>query len=319
LGEKAHFGPASKLSGAAANTPARQNEWKPGAAGEHHRHGMRTLSHPSAIARRFALLVIALVLLSGALVIVRAERPGPAAAAGGEEEVRLGLQRFAAVYSLVEQNYAGPLDANKAVFNGAIPGMLRVLDPHSTFFDPQAYADLEEEQTGLYEGVGMTIGSRNGQIIVVSPTVGTPAFAAGVHPGDMILAIDGKPTAGMNTSDVASRVRGPRGTKVRLTLLRPGDAAAHEVSLVRTAIPRDSISVAFAVRPGVGYLHVQRNDGGGAGQGAQAVGPAAGADPRFAAGPGRAAGGGGGRGGPLSAEGGGDRLAAWARLAGEGL
>lgn len=213
------------------------------------------------VARRLSLLlVVALVLLSGFLVIVWAQRPLLAdptvASAADDEKLRQGLERIATVYSLVEQNYAVPLDPNKALFDGAIPGMLRALDPHSTFFDPRAYADLEEEQTGRYYGVGMTIGARNGKIIVVSPTVGTPAFKAGVHPGDFIQAIDGQSTESMTTSDVAGKVRGPLGTTVRLTLLRPGDSTTRDVSLMRASIPRDSVSVAFNLKPGVGYIHI---------------------------------------------------------------
>jgi len=219
---------------------------------------MKPLWNPPASRRLSILLVAVLVLLSGATAIIWAQRPVAATTTpvSDDENLRRGLERFATVYSLVEQNYAAPLDPNKALFDGAIPGMLRALDPHSNFFDPRAFAELEEEQTGRYYGVGMTIGVRNGKIIVVSPTVGTPAFKAGIRPGDFIQAIDGQSTDSLSATDVAAKVRGAYGTSVRLTLLHPGDSAAREVSLLRASIPRDSISVAFALKPAIGYIHI---------------------------------------------------------------
>jgi carboxyl-terminal processing protease len=173
-----------------------------------------------------------------------------------DSEIRENLRMFAIVYDVVEQNYAEPVDPNRAIYEGAIPGMLRVLDPHSTFFDPKSYADLEEEQSGKYYGVGMTIGPRTNRIVVVSPTVGSPAYKAGVRPGDVIVAVDGKSTDNMTTSDVAELVRGPKGTTVHIQIMRQGSPAPLDFSLIRTEIPRESVDVHFLVRPGVGYMHI---------------------------------------------------------------
>ena len=98
----------------------------------------------------------------------------------------------AQVYDVVEQNYAEPVNPDKAIYNGAIPGLLHVLDPHSNFFDPKSYSLLKEDQRGKYYGVGMTVGPRNNKVIVIAPFVGTPAYRAGIHPGDIIIAVDGK-------------------------------------------------------------------------------------------------------------------------------
>ena len=135
--------------------------------------------------------------------MVFGQKINPAAAPGGDSDVRDSLRQFTDVYSLVEQNYAEPVNADKAIYNGAIPGMLHVLDPHSNFFDPKSYALLREDQRGKYYGVGMTVGPRNNKVIVIAPFAGTPAYRAGIRPGDIIVAVDGKPTDNMSTSDVA--------------------------------------------------------------------------------------------------------------------
>jgi carboxyl-terminal processing protease len=157
---------------------------------------------------------------------------------------------------MVEQNYAEPVEADKAIYDGAIPGMLRVLDPHSTFFDPKAYTSLNEEQSGKYYGVGMEIGPRGSKIVVISPFTGAPAYRAGIRPGDVILAIDGKPTDNMTTTDVADLVKGPKGTQVRITILREGSTGQLEFNVTRNEIPRHSVDVHFLLSPGVGYIHI---------------------------------------------------------------
>ena len=112
-----------------------------------------------------------------------------------ESQLRDSLKSFTNVYAIVEQNYAEPITGDKAdmaIYDGAIPGMLRVLDPHSNFYDPKAYARMREEQHGRYYGVGMTIQQQNNKVYVVYPAEGAPAFRAGIHPGDIIYAVDGK-------------------------------------------------------------------------------------------------------------------------------
>src|SRR5438445_1846905 len=134
--------------------------------------------------------------------------------------------------------------------------MLHALDPHSNFFDPKSYSLLREEQRGKYYGVGMTVGPRNNKVIVIAPFVGTPAYRAGIRPGDIIAAVDGKATDNMSTSDVADLLKGPKGTTVRITILREGSDKPLEFNVVRDEIPRNSVDLAFLIRPGIGYLHV---------------------------------------------------------------
>src|SRR6201989_3603656 len=200
--------------------------------------------------RRSLFLVVLIVVLCGCLGAVFGQKVS-SNATSGDTEIRESLRTFSQVYDLVEQNYAEPVSADKTIYNGAIPGMLRVLDPHSNFFDPKAYSLLREEQRGKYYGVGMQVGPRNNKVIVIAPFVGTPAYRAGIHPGDVIIAVDGKPTDNMNTSDVADLLKGPKGTNVKITVLREGTPKPLEFNVTRDEIPRYSVDLHFLIRPGV--------------------------------------------------------------------
>jgi carboxyl-terminal processing protease len=166
----------------------------------------------------------------------------------------------------VEQNYAEHLDSDKtdkAIYDGAIPGMLHTLDPHSNFYDPKAFAQMREDQHGKYYGVGMTIQpqpdptAKNGlKIVVLAPFEGTPSYRAGIRPGDVIVDIDGKSTDGLDSAGVASLLKGPKGTHVSVTMTREGSPKPLVFDLVRDEIPRYSVDLAFMIRPGVGYIHV---------------------------------------------------------------
>jgi len=206
--------------------------------------------------RRTLFLVVFVLASCGFLGMVFGQKISPAAASGSDTEARDSLREFTQVYNLVEQNYAEPVNADKAIYDGAIPGMLHVLDPHSNFFDPKAYALLREDQQGKYYGVGMTVGPRNNKVIVIAPFVGTPAYRAGIRPGDIIVAVDGKSTDNMSTSDVADLLKGPKGTTVHITILREGSDKPLEFAVVRAEIPRYSVDLHFMLRPGIGYMHI---------------------------------------------------------------
>ena len=180
----------------------------------------------------------------------------PAVAHDSDSDVSSSLKEFTQVYDIVEQNYAEPVNPDKAIYNGAIPGMLHVLDPHSNFFDPKSYSLLREDQRGKYFGVGMTVGPRNNKVIVIAPFAGSPAYRAGIHPGDIIAAVEGKPTDNMDTTAVADLLKGPKGTTVHITILREGAEKPLEFSIVRDEIPRYSVDLHFMIRPGIGYMHV---------------------------------------------------------------
>ncbi|MGI9103291.1 MAG: S41 family peptidase [Terriglobales bacterium] len=175
---------------------------------------------------------------------------------GNDADIQENLRTFSQVYDLVEKNYAEPVKPDKAIYDGAIPGMLRALDPHSTFFDPKAFAQLNEDQRGKYYGVGMEIGPRGNKIVVISPFVGAPAYRAGVRAGDVITAVDGKVTDNMTTSDVADMVKGPKGTQVHISILREGASKPLEFAVTRDEIPRHSVDAHLLLKPGIGYLHI---------------------------------------------------------------
>jgi carboxyl-terminal processing protease len=142
-----------------------------------------------------------------------------------------------------------------------------VLDPHSNFYDPKAYAKMREEQHGRYYGVGMLIQQQNGKVYVVAPYENTPSFNAGIHPGDIIYAVDGKivnvdgknpdnPNELTSSDAVAKALKGPKGTHVQATMLREGMAKPMVFDLERASIPHPSVDLAFEIRPGVGYIHL---------------------------------------------------------------
>ncbi len=206
--------------------------------------------------RRSLFLVVFVLALFGLLGMLFAQRISPAATPSTDSDVRDSFKEFTQVYETVEQNYADPVNPDKAIYDGAIPSMLHQLDPHSNFFDPKSYSQLREEQRGKYYGVGMTVGPRNNKVIVIAPFVGTPAYRAGIRPGDIIAAIDGKSTDNMSTTDVADLLKGPKGTTVRITMLREGASHPLEFSVVRDEIPRYSVDLHFMIKPGIGYMHI---------------------------------------------------------------
>jgi carboxyl-terminal processing protease len=176
-----------------------------------------------------------------------------------ESQIRDSLKSFTDVYAIVEQNYAEPIQgdrADTAIYDGAIPGMLRVLDPHSNFYDPKAYAKMREDQRGHYYGVGMVIQQQNNKVYVITPYEGTPSFRAGIRPGDIIAAIDGKSTEGMTSDLVAKNLKGPKGTHVQVSVVREGQTKPLSFDLVRDEIPHPSVDLKYEIRPGVGYVHL---------------------------------------------------------------
>src|SRR6266700_8384175 len=118
----------------------------------------------------YLLFVIVLCSLIGGAIGPRVE----VAAAANEDDIRNSLKTFTRIYNVVEENFADPVSPDKAIYKGAIPQMLRTLDPHSNFFDPKDLEVLREDQRGRYYGVGMSVQGRNGKTIVMAPFVGSP-------------------------------------------------------------------------------------------------------------------------------------------------
>jgi carboxyl-terminal processing protease len=182
--------------------------------------------------------------------------PKVRASGSGLSDYQDSLRAFTRVLTEVQQNYAEPVDVNRAVYQGAIPGMLRVLDPHSSFFDRRQFNLLREDQRGKYYGVGMQVGPRDGRTVVMAPFPGSPAWKAGLRPGDVILRVDDKNTEGLSTSEVADLLKGQKGTVVKVTIGREGYERPLEFVITRDEIPRYSVDNAQLLRPGIGYVRI---------------------------------------------------------------
>ena len=188
-----------------------------------------------------------------------AAAPQHNASTTSDDELKASIASFTKVYDVVDQNYADKLSADKAFYKGAIPGMLRTLDPHSNFFDAKEFAGLREEQHGMYYGIGMLIGAqpRTGKPMVIHPFGGSPAYKAGLRPGDVLLEVNDKRVDNLSTTEVADMLRGPKGTKVQVVVSRDSAAKPLTFNLVRGEIPRNSVDTAFWIRPGIGYMRIQ--------------------------------------------------------------
>ena len=179
-----------------------------------------------------------------------------ASSPSSDDDINSSIKTFASVYDLVERNFADKVSPDKAIYRGAIPGALHTLDPHSSFFDPRDFQLLREDQRGHYYGVGMTVSERSGKTIVIAPFPGSPAYKAGIRPGDAILEVNDKKTDGLSTTEVADLLKGPRGTKVQVVVARENTEKPLVFNIIRDEIPRKSVQDAFWVKPGIAYLDI---------------------------------------------------------------
>ncbi len=150
------------------------------------------------------------------------------------------LKVFTDVLGLLQKEYVEETNS-KDLIHGAIKGMLETLDPHSAFMPPNMYKEMQEETKGRFEGLGIEITIREGILTVVSPIEETPAFKAGIQAGDQIIKINGEPTKNLTLMDSVKRLRGPKGTKVTITIMREGFTKPRDFTLVRDVIPIRSV------------------------------------------------------------------------------
>ena len=186
--------------------------------------------------RRGLFVVVAVLLVSAVLGGIYG--PNVRATTASADDYQASVLDFTKVLDVVQANYAEPVDIDKAVYQGAIPGMLRMLDPHSNFFDARQFALLREDQRGKYYGVGMVVAPRENHTVVMAPYVGAPAYNAGIRPGDVIVKVDEKSTDGLTTSDVADMLKGAKGTIVKITVTREGYEDPLSFTVTRDEIPR---------------------------------------------------------------------------------
>jgi carboxyl-terminal processing protease len=179
-----------------------------------------------------------------------------AATVSDEDQLKQSLKAFTKVYDVVEANFADSVKPEKAIYKGAIPGMLRTLDPHSNFFDPKDYKEQRSDMSGHYSGVGMMVGPRNDKTIVLAPFAGYPAYKAGLRAGDVLLEIDDKKTDGLTTTEIAERLKGMKGTKVQIKVQREGSDVPITFNITRADIERSTVPDCFFIRPGIAYMDI---------------------------------------------------------------
>ncbi|MFZ5786732.1 MAG: S41 family peptidase [Acidobacteriota bacterium] len=194
-----------------------------------------------------AAAVVALGAMAGAVAGDRTQ--------GGFAQADGFLQRYTEVLRLAVEH--GPKGTPPAdLVYDSMDGMLALLDPHSNFLRPDAFAHMRERQQGSFHGIGVIISLRAGKITVITPIEGTPAARLGLRAGDVIEAVDGVGTEGLDLDDVARRLRGPEGSAVRITVARPGIPAPLELTITRARVPTDSVRYAFLLDGGTAYVRI---------------------------------------------------------------
>jgi carboxyl-terminal processing protease len=163
---------------------------------------------------------------------------------------------FSAALSAIEQNYVGEVQSDRLVY-GAISGMLQTLDPHSSFMDPRSYAQMRERQEGRYYGLGISIVVIDGEITVATMFEGSPAYQKGLRRGDIIAKIENEDTKGWTSDQAVRRLRGPRGTPVKISIKRSGYNDLIVLEVVRDEIHIPTVPAAFMIDNQTGYIRLQ--------------------------------------------------------------
>jgi len=164
------------------------------------------------------------------------------------------LKIFGSVLDLVQRNYVEEIPPKKLIY-GAVQGMLKSLDPHSSFMKPEDYKELQIETKGSFTGIGIEISLKDGILTVVSPIEGTPAYKAGLKANDKILKIEGKTTKNMTLIESVKLLRGAKGTDVTISIYREGWRRLKDITLTRDVIPIQSVRSRI-LEDGYGYIRV---------------------------------------------------------------
>jgi carboxyl-terminal processing protease len=197
------------------------------------------------------------ILTAAVLAVLTLSLGGTSASKGVDRSATYEqLKLFTDVLTIIQNQYVDETEPREVIY-GAVKGMLRALDPHSSFMDPESYREMQVETSGSFGGLGIEITIRDDQLTVVAPIEGTPAWRAGIQPGDRIVKIEGLATKDMNLPDAVKRMRGPKGTKVTITIVREGTREPFDVSLVREVIQVQSIR-SQELEPGIGYIRIRQ-------------------------------------------------------------
>lgn len=176
------------------------------------------------------------------------------AAATTTQDTYKNLEVFANVLSILQKNYVEEIDTEEVIM-GAIKGMLLTLDPHSSYLKPENYKELQVETSGSFTGIGIEVTVKDGFLVVVSPIEGTPAFEKGIQAGDKIIKIEKDFTKEMSLMEAIDRLRGPKGTEVKISIVREGASELKEITLTRDIIPLLSVRSKL-LEPGYGYVRI---------------------------------------------------------------
>jgi carboxyl-terminal processing protease len=195
----------------------------------------------------FAVIVAALVIFIG----ISSQRRCIAEGKGSDYE---SIELFTDVMAIVKKSYVEEVDTKKLIY-GAINGMLASLDPHSSFMTPDTYKEMKIDTKGAFGGLGIEISIKDGILTVISPIEDTPAFKAGIKSGDQIFKIDDKFTKDLNINEAVKRMRGQKGTKVVLTIMRDGFDKPQEFTLVRDIIQVKSVRSKL-LEDGYAYIRI---------------------------------------------------------------
>lgn len=189
-----------------------------------------------------------------AILFVMALWEQPAGVSAKTQDAYKSLETFSNVLGLVQENYVEEVNLDE-VIQGAVKGMLTTLDPHSSYMKPDEYKELQVETKGSFSGIGIEISMRDGILTVISPIEGTPAFQKGLKAGDKIIKIDGEPTKDLSINEAVKKLRGPKGSKVTISIHREGWGDLRDVTIVRDVIPIVSIKSKL-LEPGFPYIRV---------------------------------------------------------------
>lgn len=178
--------------------------------------------------------------------------------AADSEETYKGLKLFSEVIELIQKEYVDEVESEELI-ERAIQGMVRSLDPHSALLPPEAFEDLSIDTKGKFTGIGIHITMRDGFVTVISPIEGTPAYKAGIKAMDKIIKVDDQPVSELR--EAVNMMRGPKGTKVKVTIVREDESAPLEFNLVRDVIPIESVRASL-IKPGYGYIRITNFNSG---------------------------------------------------------
>jgi len=173
-----------------------------------------------------------------------------------QSDLNKRMKEYTDLVTAVAANAPDDVGSDKVVYS-SIDGMLRTLDPHTNFLEPKEYADMQDRQKGSFYGLGILVTKRNDQVTVITPIEGTPAARLGVRAGDIISEVEGVSTCELSLDEVVKRLKGPKGTTVHIKILRTGIKEPIPLSIVRAAVPTNSITNVLMIRPGVGYIRIK--------------------------------------------------------------